>query len=97
MYNYSNEELRSIIKEVYKVLNIPNDIVENEDWSALPLRVKTLKESLDTNEKRDRQITNLFSESNDHEKDCTWHKDWHTCSCGFHDWLNDQYKLKNNV
>lgn len=97
MYIYSNEELKTIIKEVYKALNVSPMIYENEDWSALPRRIKSLKELLEANEKRDRQITNLFSEDSDHEEGCTWHKDWHTCSCGFYDWLNEQYKLKNNV
>ena len=97
MYNYSNEELKSIIKHIYKELGIYPIIYENEDWTALPLRIKTIKNELDANNKRDRQITNLFSESSDHEKECSWHKDWHTCSCGFHDWLNDQHKLKNKL
>ena len=97
MYVYSHGELVSIIKDVYKALNVSPIIYENEDWSALPRRIETLKESLDVNEKRDRQITNLFSEESDHEEDCSWHKDWHTCSCGFHDWLNEQHKLKNKV
>ena len=47
MYDYSNEELRSIIKEVYKALNVPNNIVKNEDWSALPFRVNSLKDKVD--------------------------------------------------
>ena len=97
MYVYSHGELVAIIKDVYKALNVSPIIYENEDWSALPRRIESLKESLDVNEKRDRQITNLFSEKSDHEEDCSWHKDWHTCSCGFHDWLNEQHKLKNNV
>lgn len=97
MYVYSHGELVAIIKDVYKALNVSPIIYENEDWSALPRRIESLKESLDVNEKRDRQITNLFSEESDHEEDCSWHKDWHTCSCGFHDWLNEQHKLKNNV
>jgi hypothetical protein len=97
MYVYSHGELVSIIKDVYKALNVSPIIYENEDWSALPRRIESLKESLDANEKRDRQITNLFSEESDHEADCSWHKDWHTCSCGFHDWLNEQHKLKNKV
>ena len=97
MYIYSNDELKAIIKEVYKVLDVVPTIYENEDWSALPNRVKTLKEKVDINEKRDRQVTNLFSESSDHEVDCSWHKDWHTCSCGFYDWLNENHKLKNKL
>jgi hypothetical protein len=97
MYVYSHGELVSIIKDVYKALNVSPIIYENEDWSALPRRIESLKESLDANEKRDRQITNLFSEGSDHEADCSWHRDWHTCSCGFHDWLNEQHKLKNKV
>ena len=97
MYVYSHGELVAIIKDVYKALNVSPIIYENEDWSALPRRIESLKESLDVNEKRDRQITNLFSEESDHEEDCSWHKDWHTCSCGFHDWLNEQHKLKNKV
>jgi len=97
MYVYSHGELVSIIKDVYKALNVSPIIYENEDWSALPRRIETLKELLEANEKRDRQIINLFSEGSDHEEDCSWHKDWHTCSCGFHDWLNEQHKLKNKV
>ena len=97
MYDYSREELVSIIKHVYKELGVSPMIYENEDWSALSLRIKSLKNSLDVNEKRDRQITNLFSESKDHKPNCSRHKDWHTCSCGFHDWLNEQHKLKNKV
>ena len=97
MYVYSHGELVAIIKDVYKALNVSPMIYENEDWSALPRRIETLKVSLDVNEKRDRQIANLFSEDSDHEEGCSWYKDWHTCSCGFYDWLNEQHKLKNKV
>ena len=33
-------------------------------------------------------------ESSEHSEDCSWHRDWSTCNCGFHDEEQSAFRLR---